>query len=174
MLYLIVVLFFIRATFSQAASQPIVQVCNGTVKGAHSDDWKQDFFLGIPYAQPPVGDLRFRAPKSIDRAYDGGLLDATSYGYSCYQYGSKLNLSEACLTLNIVRPSGFDDVALPVLLWIHGGGLVAGSAAEAQYNLSGCVNTSTAYGDPYITISINYRLGVWGFLASPIIVGEGS
>lgn len=82
-----------------AAIGPTAEVRNGTLQGVYSPEWKQDFFLGIPYALPPVGDLRFRWPRSWDAAYDG-VRDASRYGYSCYQYGSSFNLSEDCLTLN--------------------------------------------------------------------------
>lgn len=84
---------------SVLASPPIVTVKNGTVQGRYSSEWDQDQFLGIPYAQPPIGDLRFRWPRSINTSFDG-VLDASHYGYSCYQYGSNFNLSEDCLTLN--------------------------------------------------------------------------
>lgn len=80
-------------------SAPKVTIKNGTVQGLFSPQWNQDLFLGIPYAQPPLGDLRFRWPQSIDTAWNQ-TLDATSYGYSCYQYGTSFNLSEDCLTLN--------------------------------------------------------------------------
>ena len=82
-----------------AASSPTVTVKNGTLQGSYSPSWDQDFFLGIPYAQPPVGQLRFRWPQSINTSFNG-TRDATHYGYSCYQYASSFNLSEDCLTLN--------------------------------------------------------------------------
>ena len=82
-----------------AASSPTATVKNGTLQGHYSSEWDQDFFLGIPYAQPPIGDLRFRWPQPLDTSYNG-TRDATQYGYSCYQYGSTFNLSEDCLTLN--------------------------------------------------------------------------
>lgn len=143
--------------------------------------WSQDFFLGIPYAQPPLGNLRFRSPQPINISYDG-VLDASRYGYSCNQYGSNFNLSEDCLTLNVVRPAattttGANDkkaTPLPVLVWIYGGGLTAGSTADPQYNISGIVATGSTTANPFIGVSINYRLGIWGFLQSPLIVAEGS
>ena len=82
-----------------AASSPTVTVKNGTLRGTHSSPWNQDFFLGIPYAQPPVGQLRFRWPQPYASKFDG-TRDASQYGFSCYQYGSNFNLSEDCLTLN--------------------------------------------------------------------------
>lgn len=81
------------------ASNPLVTVKNGTLEGLYLKEWNQDLFLGIPYAQPPLGDLRFRWPQSINTTWNR-TLDATYYGYSCYQYGSNFNLSEDCLTLN--------------------------------------------------------------------------
>lgn len=82
-----------------SASPPTVAIKNGTVQGRHSSEWNQDFFLGIPYAQPPLGDLRFRWPQSLNTSFQG-VFDASRYGYSCYQYGSNFNLSEDCLTIN--------------------------------------------------------------------------
>jgi carboxylesterase type B len=81
------------------ASSPVVTIKNCTVQGRHSSQWNQDFFLGIPYAQPPLGDLRFRWPQSINTSFDG-VFDASHYGHSCYQYGTNFNLSEDCLTIN--------------------------------------------------------------------------
>ncbi|KAK4539832.1 hypothetical protein LTR36_010293 [Oleoguttula mirabilis] len=156
-----------------AATSPIATVKNGTLQGHYSSEWDQDFFLGIPYAQPPVGQLRFKWPQSLNTTYDG-VRDATQYGYSCYQYGSTFNLSEDCLTLNVVRPSGYENQSLPVLIWIYGGGLTAGSTADPQYNISGIVKTASDSGHPFIGVSINYRLGVWGFLQTPAILQEGS
>lgn len=86
-----------------STSSPIVAVKNGTLRGLHSPEWNQDLFLGIPYAQPPLGDLRFRWPRSVNTTWNG-TLDATHYGYSCYQYNTNFNLSEDCLTLNGTSP----------------------------------------------------------------------
>jgi hypothetical protein len=82
-----------------ASTSPTVTVKNGTLRGLYSAEWDQDFFLGIPFAQPPLGPLRFKWPQTINSSYNG-TRDATQYGYSCYQYGSNFNLSENCLTLN--------------------------------------------------------------------------
>ena len=92
-------LFVVSLCFLTVLGSPVVTVKNGTLRGIHSNEWDQDYFLGIPYAQPPVGDLRFRWPRSIEKAYDGDR-DATQYSYSCYQYGYNFNMSEDCLTLN--------------------------------------------------------------------------
>ncbi|KAK6002215.1 hypothetical protein QM012_001853 [Aureobasidium pullulans] len=139
------------------ASSPIVTITNGTVQGVHSSEWNQDFFLGIPYAQPPLSDLRFRWPQPINTSFQG-VFDASRYGYSCYQYGSNFNLSEDCLTINVVRPSGHEDRKLPVLVWIYGGGLTLGSTADPQYNLSGIVETSTLTDRPFIALACLRKL----------------
>lgn len=106
------------------AQAPTAQTLNGTYQGLHLPQWNQDVFLGIPYAQPPVGDLRYRWPQSINSSFDG-IGDATQYGYSCMQYGSTFNISEDCLNINIIKPSGNFSQPLPVLVWIYGGGLVS-------------------------------------------------
>lgn len=106
---------------------------NGTYQGRYLQGWDQDLFLGIPYAQPPVGELRFRWPQSLNTSFDD-IHDASEYGYSCMQYHTNFNLSEDCLNLNVIRPSG-NYTKLPVLLWIFGGGLYTGSTADPQvYN----------------------------------------
>ncbi|KAG8629734.1 hypothetical protein KVT40_001353 [Elsinoe batatas] len=167
---------FLTSALLIAAAQgqvPTVQVKNGTIQGRFSEPWNQEQYLGIPYAQPPLGSLRFRHPQPINTSFDG-VLDATKYGFSCYQFGSNFNLSEDCLTLNVVRPAGYENQTLPVLVWIYGGGLTVGSTADPQYNISGIVNTSTSTTNPFIGVSINYRLGVWGFLAAPTVLAEGN
>ena len=114
---------FLQIFSALAVSQtsPTVTVKNGTLRGLHSSEWRQDHFLGIPYAQPPVGDLRFRWPRSLNTSWSDAF-DADRYGYSCYQYNTNFNLSEDCLTLNVVRPAGYGNQTLPVLVWIYGGG----------------------------------------------------
>ncbi|KAI1312073.1 lipase [Xylaria venustula] len=152
---------------------PTAKTINGTYEGLYLPDWKQDVFLGIPYAQPPVGQLRYRWPLSINESFDG-VRKATQYGYSCMQYGTNFNLSEDCLTINVIRPTERPKELLPVLVWIYGGGLYTGSTADPQYNLSGVVQVSQEAGQPVIAVSMNYRLGQWGFLQTPQLLAEGS
>lgn len=73
----------------------------------------------------------------------------------------------------MIRPAGYENVSLPVNLWIYGGGLYWGSSADPQYNMSGIVKTA-AESEPFIGVSINYRLGIWGFLSTPEVQAEGS
>lgn len=160
------------AVSNDSDSTPLATTKNGTYQGRYLPGFDQDLFLGMPYAQPPVGDLRFRWPRSLNESFDE-VRDASQYGYSCMQYRSSFNISEDCLTLNVIRPAG-NHTNLPVLVWIYGGGLYAGSTADPQYNLSGIVKVSQDMGQPVIAVDMNYRLGMWGFLQTPALVAEGS
>ncbi|KAI1631563.1 lipase [Biscogniauxia mediterranea] len=152
---------------------PIAHTANGTYQGAYLPGWEQDVFLGIPYAQPPIGQLRYRWPRSINESFDG-IRNATHYGFSCMQYGQNFTLSEDCLTINVVRPAGTGNDSLPVLVWIYGGGLYTGSTADPRYNLSGVVKVGQDISQPVVAVSMNYRLGMWGFFQSAQVLAEGS
>ncbi|KAI1420726.1 Alpha/Beta hydrolase protein [Xylaria sp. FL1777] len=165
-----------KALAGNETHNPSVVVKNGTINGVHlAEAWDQDVFLGIPYAQPPIGPLRFKWPQPLNETYSTPL-DASSYGYSCYQDSTTFSLSEDCLTLNVVRPHTHNLTAadkLPVLVWIYGGGLFAGSSADPQYNLSGIVRASQDSRQPVVAVSINYRVGIFGFLQTPQVLAEG-
>jgi carboxylesterase type B len=161
----------------QSQDRPIVQVLNGTYYGVHSPEYNQDFFLGMPYAEPPLGDLRFRQAQSLNTSWSGAK-NATTYSYECIGYGSDQwvlgnHISEDCLTLNVVRPSGTSG-SLPVAVWIHGGGYTEGGNADPRYNLSFIVQQSVYARSPIIGVSINYRLQAWGFMFGREIMEEGS
>ncbi|KAG9253017.1 Alpha/Beta hydrolase protein [Emericellopsis atlantica] len=175
-------------SLSSRDSQPTVAVKNGTYTGIHLSDYNQDAFLGIPYAQPPVGDLRFSNPASLDSSWTGSR-DAKSLSASCVGYGpSQLGYetSEAsiillyglcmndCLYLNVWRPSGRQHGKLPVVVWIHGGGYVQGAGSDLRYNLSFLVDQSKTIAHPVIGVSLNYRLRAWGFLNSKEFFETGS
>ncbi|KAI0174621.1 Alpha/Beta hydrolase protein [Pestalotiopsis sp. NC0098] len=146
---LISVLAFPECTLT--GSPPTATVKNGTLRGQSLPEFSEDLFLGIPFAQPPLGDLRFRHPASIiDPWHD-------------------------CLTRDVVRPAGATpDDKLPVLVWIYGGGFTAGGSADPRYNTSYLVNASVAIGKPIIAVSINYRVAGWGFLSSKEVSEAGS
>ncbi|CEF78536.1 unnamed protein product [Fusarium graminearum] len=152
-------------------SVPTVQLRNGSYQGKHSDEFNHDLFLGMPYAQPPVGSLRFSSPKALDEAWTGHR-DAKEFGWMCIGYGSDTQalgspVNEDCLTINIVRPSGVDaGDELPVGLWVHGGSYTNGGSRDPRYNLSWIVDQSVKEGKPIIAASINYRVSQWGFLFS--------
>jgi carboxylesterase type B len=158
-------------------SAPTVHVKNGTYTGTYASAYGTDYFLGMPYAQPPIADLRFRTPKSLNTTWSGSK-NATQYGPECIGYGrdtwSQGNyVSEDCLTLNVVKPTGSHG-KLPVLVWIHGGGLVMGGSADRRYNQSFIVQQSVQAGMPIIAVSINYRLSSWGFLYGREIQESGN
>lgn len=75
-------------------------------------------------------------------------------------------VSEDCLYLNVVRPSGYENQSLPVGVWIHGGGLTMGGTRDERYNLTFIVENSVKIGKPIMAVSIAYRLAVWGFISS--------
>lgn len=162
---------------SQSASidthaQPVVIINNGTLVGIQNPQFHQDYFLGIPYAQPPLGSLRFNHPQPINQSWSEK--QANAYGDWCHstplslpgytQTGFDHDESEDCLTLNVVRPTGVNDSArLPVLVWIYGGAFVEGGSADQRYNMSFLVQDSVKMGQPIIGVSFNYRLSGFGF-----------
>ncbi|KAF1837330.1 alpha/beta-hydrolase [Decorospora gaudefroyi] len=153
---------------SCGSSAPTAVVKNGTYMGTYSPEYDQDFFLGMPYAQPPVGSLRFRDPIGLNTSWNQ-TREATQYSPECYGYGSdqwNYPVSEDCLYINVVRPAGcYEDENLPVAFWIHGGGFYQGGGVDQRYNLSFTVENSVKIGKPIIAVSINYRLSAWGFLS---------
>jgi carboxylesterase type B len=157
---------------------PSVTVKNGTFHGLHNPTYDQDLFLGMPFAQPPVGDLRFRNPVSLNRTWIGSK-NATEYGKACYGYGSDdwvlgNPVSEDCLTINVVRPSGTrQQDQLPVGVWIHGGGGYMGSSLDPRYNLSFIVEQSVEMGTPFIGVSLNYRLQAFGYIFGSTVLKAG-
>ncbi|KAJ6554847.1 Alpha/Beta hydrolase protein [Mycena capillaripes] len=149
-------------------------------RGVDLPQFGQNLFLGIPYAQPPVGDLRLRPPQPIKKKF--GYLDATAYGPHClssfttgFDDSNGYPTSEDCLTLNVIRPSGIsEDNPIPVVVWIHGGFFTTGGSADLRYNATWLVEASVANGKPIMVVSINYRLASLGFLAGGALAEEGS
>jgi len=125
-------------------------------------------FKGIPYAQPPVGALRWRAPQPVQPW--SAVRDATQAGADCMQKpfdGDAAPLevtpAEDCLYLNVWRPAGSSAKPLPVMVWLHGGGFVNGGSSPAVYDGSGLARQGV------ILVSLNYRLGRFGFFAHPAL-----
>jgi len=152
-----------------AASGPQVKTQFGIVEG--KEDGAVAAFLGIPYAQPPVGDLRWKPP--VPAAKWSGVRKTVDFGAHCLQgpvFGD-MNFrdsggSEDCLTLNVWAPAKRPSAKLPVMVWIYGGGFVAGATSEARQD-----GTHLAQHD-VIVVSMNYRLGVFGFLVHPELAKE--
>lgn len=159
-------LLIVAGSPSKTNSRLLAHTKNGTYEGVHSPSFNQDFFLGVPYAQPPVNDLRLRQPQPLNTSFKA-TKPAKAYSPECIGYGSDdigYAHSEDCLYLNVIRPSNIStSTPLPVAIWIHGGGYVEGGTVDARYNLSRIVANSAAIGRPMIGVSINYRLSFWGF-----------
>lgn len=137
---------------------PVVETRYGKLRGDKSG--KVCVWRGIPYAKPPLGMLRFRPPQ-VPEPWDG-VREAKTFGPSAMQSTSPVQggpgMSEDCLYLNIWSPQA-DDRLRPVMMWIHGGAFVVGSSAQSLYDGS----EFAANGD-VVVVSINYRLGAFGFL----------
>ncbi|KAH6985559.1 Alpha/Beta hydrolase protein [Ilyonectria destructans] len=156
---------------------PTVKVKNGTYEGKYVATYDQDLFLGVPFALPPVGPLRFQNPQPLNETFKAR--KATEYADSCVGYGNSPawphTLSEDCLTLNIVRPakSGGKKNKIPVGVFIHGGGWSMDYSANGVYNMSFMVQESVKLGKPFIGVSVDYRLSFWGFMASKDMLDAG-
>ncbi|KAJ3751252.1 extracellular triacylglycerol lipase precursor [Lentinula detonsa] len=145
-----------------AADSPKVQLGRTSLIGRDVTLLKQDFFGGIPFAEPPIGNLRLRSPV-LKSTLDTETFDASNFGFACLQSGIPLTeLSEDCLTINVFRPSGVtSNDSLPVMFWTYGGGFQEGTSAT--FNASAIVAQSVVRGTPIVYVNFNYRLGPLGF-----------
>jgi carboxylesterase type B len=150
-------------------SEPVAKTSLGAFEG--EDRGSFVVFKGIPYAEPPEGKRRFRPPEPY--AGHRGVRKATEYGPSCPQPPSEMfpqtgptEQSEDCLYLNIWTP-GPDNKARPVMVWIHGGAFVMGSGAFPFYKGAKLAS------EGIVVVTINYRLGPFGFLDLRSILGSG-
>ncbi|GIC92886.1 uncharacterized protein Aud_009361 [Aspergillus udagawae] len=168
-----------RHVFAHEANsgrKPLVHTLNGSYEGIHLDALDQDIFLGMPYAAPPLGPLRFRHPQPLTESWDG-VRNATTYGPQCPGYGNalgKYTQSEDCLTMNVVRPTNADQHPLPVAVYIYGTGLKVGGSDNQRYNLSFIVSTAAKAGLPFIGVSFTYRASVGGWIISRQVRGTGN
>jgi para-nitrobenzyl esterase len=144
----------------------------GLVVGADKD---VQAYKGIPYAKPPVGDLRWREPQAPEKWQ--GVRDCFQFGNVCLQKSDPLinaipqlklsaPMNEDCLYLNVWRPAKAETTKLPVLVWIHGGGYTTGAASQPLYDGDALARRGV------VLVTINYRLGPLGFLAHPALTKE--
>ncbi|PKS08587.1 hypothetical protein jhhlp_004973 [Lomentospora prolificans] len=149
--------------FASNRCSPTVTIANGTVVGFTDNSSAVDKFLGVPYAEPPVGDLRLALPEPLRNSF--GTLDANAFGPACYGRKDQGPQSEDCLTLNIWRPaSTTDGDSLPVFVWLFGGGLTGGDSSDPRTDGTQMARISQELDIPIIVVSLNYRLGPFGFL----------
>ena len=142
----------------------IIATASGPIQGYHSEyaNLTARAWLGIPYASPPNGTLRFKPPTPPESWSQ--LRDASVAGPGCQQSCSLPPglcppvLSEDCLYLNVFAPESMDGTLLPVMIWIHGGNFRQGSGSTGMYDGTVFVNSTQV-----ILVTINYRLGALGF-----------
>ena len=176
-----------------ATQTPLVTVSSGQLKGENQGDIA--VFKGVPYAQPPVGDLRWRPPQPVEPW--SGVREATKFSSMAVQRMVDLEVfvsnvisgqgwgrlrtafltwlfklvplpsqSEDCLYLNVRTPDLSSDANLPVMVWIHGGDHQDGSGSDVYFD----ANTYAENGCVYVTI--NYRLGLFGYMSHPELTQE--
>ena len=158
-----------------ALAQAPVRVEGGLILGEAGEDDSVRVYRGIPYAAPPVGMLRWRPPQPVP-AWDG-VRKATEFASMCWQddrvspeysffaLNSRSNRSEDCLYLNVWAPPSSDE-PLPVMVWIHGGNYLGGSASDLQYHGENLARRGV------VVVTINYRLQIFGFFAHPGLSAE--
>ena len=154
------------ASLASGGASPVVRVDGGLVRGA--DAAGVNSFLGLPYAAPPTGNLRWRPPQPASSW--SGVRDATQFGPGCPQALARNpflppgTISEDCLNLNVYTPTLRSGSDRPVLVWIHGGGLVQDGGRNYDGTKLAAAGT--------VVVTINYRLGALGFLAHPALASR--
>ena len=147
--------------FAQS-NPPPVMTKSGPVRGVVEKDLT--VYRGIPFAAPPVGELRWRPPQHAAK-WDG-VRDASKFAPDPYQGNGSGNVSEDCLYLNIWTPAQSAAERIPVLVWIYGGGFAGGSTSTPVRNGEHLARKGV------VLVSINYRVGTLGFLAHPELSAE--
>jgi para-nitrobenzyl esterase len=145
----------------------------GVVAGMKSADGKVGIFKGIPFAAPPIGDLRWKEPQPVARWQ--GVRKATEFGARCMQARIFEDMvfrdsgpSEDCLYLNVWTPGTSAKTKLPVMVWIYGGGFQAGATSEPRQDGEHLAHKGV------VVVSMNYRLGIFGFFSHPGLTTESA
>ena len=155
---------------TMAVAAERVKTANGTIEGVTESSGVY-VYRGIPFAAPPVGDLRWKPPQAVKNWE--GVRTATQFGARCVQ-GSMFGdmnfrsngMSEDCLYLNVWTPAKSPSERLPVLVYFFGGGFVAGDGSEPRYDGESMARKGI------VSLTVNYRLGVFGFMAHPELTKE--
>jgi para-nitrobenzyl esterase len=153
------------------AANAQVKTAAGVVEGSTSADGNVQIFKGIPFAAPPVGALRWKEPQPV--AKWEGVRKATEFGARCMQgniFGDMAfhdaGPSEDCLYLNVWTPKAAAGAKLPVMVWIYGGGFQAGATSEGRQDGEALAHKGV------VVVSMNYRLGIFGFFSHPELEKE--
>src|ERR1700743_3441689 len=163
---------FAMPSFAQKIDSPQVKTANGIVQGVVEASGIHSF-KGIPYAQPPVGDLRWKEPQP-PKSWKGVLhtdhfspqaMQAPIYSDMMFRSNGR---SEDCLYLNVWTPAKSPKEALPVLVYFYGGGFQAGDGSEYRYDGESMSKRGI------VAVTINYRLGIFGFFAHPELTKESA
>jgi len=155
-----------HAQTQPSETPPTVKTGQGAVSGKLINRVRA--YLGIPYAAAPVGELRWQAPQPP--AAWRGTRDGTAFGQRCAQPASFLSpesVNEDCLFLNVHVPNDIGHGKLPVMVWFHGGAFLSGSAAD--YDMTKLAQKANA-----VIVSINYRVGAFGFIRQPELVAQNT
>lgn len=166
-------------TFFAAAAQtnnsfPVqTKIENGIIEGNYDTKEGLQLYYGVPFAKPPVGNLRWKAPQPLDNWK--GVLPTKKFGPRAVQgivFGDMKSrsegLSEDCLYLNVWTPAKHDTKGLPVLVYFYGGGFVAGDGAEPRYDGAAMAKKGI------VAVTVNYRLNIFGFFAHPELSKEAA
>ena len=158
----IAITIFAISTASAAIDDP-VQLDTGLISGATTATPEVRAFKGIPYAAPPVGDLRWRGPRPA--AHWEGTRAADEFSPVCMQFGRQ-KMSEDCLYLNVWTGAKTPSDKRPVMVWIYGGGSYTGSGSQPMYDGEALAKKGA------VVVTFNYRLGAFGFFSHPELTKE--
>lgn len=157
-------IFFVAGTAFAAQNDPLqVKLDSGMVSGISGATADMRIYKGIPFAAPPVGDLRWRAPKPV--AHWDGVRNTDKFSPTCMQ-GSGNGSSEDCLYLNVWTAAKSANEKRPVMVWIYGGGYYTGSGSQPMYDGEALAKKGA------VIVTLNYRLGLFGFFAYPELTKE--
>nr|WP_315231601.1 carboxylesterase family protein [uncultured Flavobacterium sp.] len=170
---LLLIPFFSEAQQAENQNAFPVQltIANGTIEGEFDIKTNIQSFKGIPFAQPPVGDLRWKAPQPLTnwtevkqtKKFGPRAIQSNVFGDMGFRSDG---MSEDCLYLNVWSPAKSANEKLPVLVYFYGGGFAAGDGSESRYDGENMAKKGI------VTLTVNYRLGIWGFFSHPELTKE--
>jgi para-nitrobenzyl esterase len=165
-------LFMISVSAQPKDAFPVqAKVENGIIEGLYDVKSGLQFYLGVPFAKPPVGDLRWKEPQALDnwsgvkatKAFGPRAVQAAVFGDMSFRSNG---ISEDCLYLNVWTPATRKTTGLPVLVYFYGGGFVAGDGSEPRYDGAAMAKKGI------VAVTVNYRLAIFGFFAHPELSKE--